>query len=684
MTDNTNTDEIRSLTISDFRNLGISAFKRNKDEKTFLKINRSLKRDEIGGLVILLGGNNSGKSNVLDAIAKFPKQSFEPETDYTDYVRAPKKPHLELEVAGGRYGKITPPKILKSTGRFKVFGSVPDVLLYVFRQKESFLIFNKWVDRNSEFHDNPEKYLNYTEREVRLLAKGEGDGRPFAHILRNRKGIVGVGIDEIANCLEDNTLSNIAKESLEIVIKGSQIEDVVFVGYESSEGVGRIPRYVKKEDLESYRSNQNKFKGLAKKIFGKKDDRNPNEDVLVMDMSGGVKETEVIKDAFSDAYGYNLNSNVYRYSPRKTSDSDLTCSPRDPNDFITQVFRLLGYDNSSIINEQYWNDNVRMKLEKDLNEELKTVSKDLNLLLNSTEKEYAFQIRLESELIKFSIQCGENVLNLDHQSEGFRWIFGFFVNFLMSKKFVAGDMVVIDEFGGLLNFGTVVELSNMLRDFGRKHGLTFIVATQNPMVVDIDHLDEVRMVMPRPDGGSDILNDFPQFGRGDCTDVLKPIVASMTVGRNYLRSMNHITVFVESYSDYFFLNAFKRKEKDCDIDFIPLVGITEYTTPEALADTLKSLERSPVLLADENIHDQESIEILTSRKITVYTVSELFDGEKDSVNGLFSDEDAERLGVDGASFDHAACLSYQISTDESISEDTLSAFHRMIDYISRE
>ena len=103
---------------------------------------------------------------------------------------------------------------------------------------------------------------------------------------------------------------------------------------------------------------------------------------------------------------------------------------------------------------------MREKTEKDLNEKLRPISESLNLLLNSSEKRYDLGIRLEKEQIIFSISCGDGIkLNLDHQSEGFRWLFGFFINFLMSNKFFAGDIVVIDEFGGLLNFGTVKELS---------------------------------------------------------------------------------------------------------------------------------------------------------------------------------------------------------------------------------
>ena len=68
--DTDNTANTRSLVISDFRNLGISALKKNRNDRTVLKINRSLRKDELGGVVIVLGGNNSGKSNVLDALTK--------------------------------------------------------------------------------------------------------------------------------------------------------------------------------------------------------------------------------------------------------------------------------------------------------------------------------------------------------------------------------------------------------------------------------------------------------------------------------------------------------------------------------------------------------------------------------------------------------------------------------------
>ena len=688
--DTERTEETRSLVISDFRNLGISALRKSKDERTVLKINRSLKKDELGGLVIILGGNNCGKSNVLDAVAKYPKQIFD-DDDQTDFIPAPKMPRLEMDIAGGKYGEIVPPKIAIGTAKCKIFGAVPDVLLYIFRQKESFDLFNEWVGKDNEFRDDIEAYLNRNEEQIRCeySSMDREYGEALAYILRNRRGINGDSIEEIANALENGDISQYIDRELEVLVKGTPIDDVEVVGFEKRRAGDRncsIPRYVRKDRLDEYYSNQGGIKGIAKKaaelfVRGKKP-YDPIGDLKITDLSGGVKKTEVIPDAFSDVYGYNLSSNVYKYRARKISNADLTSSVDSTNEFITRLFSILGYENKSIINKYYEIPSNRDNLEEELNKELLTVSKELNRLLNAGDREYGMRIRLDKSEIRLSISCGGNkAINLDHQSEGFRWIFGFFINFLMSKKFVAGDIVIIDEFGGLLNFGTVAELTDILRDFSRKHGITFIIATQNPMAVDISHLDEVRMVVPRIDGGSDILNDFTQFGKEDCTDVLRPIVASMTVGRNYLRSENRSTVFVEGYRDYFYLSGFNAL-MGYDVDFVPVNGITENTSAEGLCRTLRSLERNPILIADEGIHDPASIEEMSGNGVQVYTVSEIFDGGKRSVTDLFSEDDRERLSAEDASFDHAACLSHSIPSDKKMTEETKNNFRRILDYIS--
>ena len=207
------------------------------------------------------------------------------------------------------------------------------------------------------------------------------------------------------------------------------------------------------------------------------------------------------------------------------------------------------------------------------------------------------------------------------------------------------------------------------------------MATQNPMAVDISHLDEVRMVVPRNDGSSDILNDFTEFGKGECMDVLRPIVASMTVSRNYLRSEERVTVFVENYRDYFILNGFSSSS---DLDVIPVNGITDTSSAKDLVKVLRSIERTPILLADENLHGKEFLDELKSEGVKVYTVSEVFEGKKESMIELFSEDDLSALPIDGASFDAMVSISRSITSGKGISKQTKENFRKMLDYISLE
>ncbi len=681
-------DESRSLVISDFRNLGVSALRKSKDEKTYLKINRSLKKDELGGLVIILGSNNSGKTNVLDAVEKFTKGEYD-DDDLTDFITAPKAPYLTLDVAGGKYGEIVAPKIITGTANCKISGPAVDVLLYILRQRESFDLFNDWM-KDTEHCDDIVYYMSGIEEQIRYSYADieEELGKAYAHILRNREGILGESLKEIANEFEKGDITRYINDNLELSVKGTPIDDVVIVDYvkkKIGDNTYTVPVYVRKDDLDDYRSSHGGIKELAKKavkIFGRgRKYYDPLGDVTITDLSGGVKETEVIPDAFSNVYGYNLSRKVYKYRQRPIKNSDLESGIDDLNEFITRIFSILGYDNKSIINRYYEIASNRDNLEDKLNRELESISEDLNRLLNSGSRKYGLHIRLEKAAVRLSISCGDNKsLNLDHQSEGFRWLFGFFINFLMSKKFVAGDMVIIDEFGGLLNFGTVKELTDILRDFAKKHGITFIIATQNPMAVDISHLNEVRMVVPRKDGAADIFNDFTEFGSGECTDVLRPIVSSLTVGRNFLRKEESATVFVENYRDYFYLTAFNAM-MGYHIDFIPVNGITEFTSPESFAASLKTIERNPVLLADESIHDDAVLEELRKNGVQIYTVSEMAEG-KGSVTDLFSSEDSARLSPADASFDRASCMSYAIPEDKDMSDETKENFRKVLDYIS--
>ena len=124
-----------------------------------------------------------------------------------------------------------------------------------------------------------------------------------------------------------------------------------------------------------------------------------------------------------------------------------------------------------------------------------------------------------------------------------------------------------------------------------------------------------------------------------------------------------------------------REKLGFEIDFIPVNGITETSSPEDLVKVLKTIERNPVILMDEGIHDASVREVLEKNGVKTYTVSELMEG-RISITDLFSPEDLARLSPADASFDRASCLSYAIPKDKELSEETKKNFRDLLDYIS--
>lgn len=59
----------RQFRIRNYRNIGVDGEER-------LVVNRSSRKGELGDLVIIVGPNNSGKSNIMDALKAYPKKAF--------------------------------------------------------------------------------------------------------------------------------------------------------------------------------------------------------------------------------------------------------------------------------------------------------------------------------------------------------------------------------------------------------------------------------------------------------------------------------------------------------------------------------------------------------------------------------------------------------------------------------
>nr|WP_232255529.1 hypothetical protein [Helicobacter pylori] len=85
---------------------------------------------------------------------------------------------------------------------------------------------------------------------------------------------------------------------------------------------------------------------------------------------------------------------------------------------------------------------------------------------------YEFDFKLDSQEISLSLfkrskEEKEEVLVLDHQSEGFRWYFDLFFNLLCSSHLKPNSIVIIDEGFSKLSAPTCIECHNFLKKLGQ-------------------------------------------------------------------------------------------------------------------------------------------------------------------------------------------------------------------------
>lgn len=600
----------RTLNISNYRNLGAFATESSPEDRTFLKINRSLDRDELGGLVILLGLNNCGKSNVLDAV----------ETAYNGRIS-------DLDIPDFLFEKVTP--------------------------KLEFNIANKHISS---------------------VDKRNGD-----HII----GLMDTEITDLFLIRIDPTNPN-AKRHLNnyMMLIDSWVDadsKIIWNDDRMMVGANSVKTYPLIEWTKEFLDNpiMRRF-GM---LLGSRDEEGLKSFWKAVDQSDQGIEEE---------YGYHLSNEVHRYDDSPIRQSDLSCPGTSPNGFFTNLFERMEV-NIEVVRRLFEEGHPGMKerFESEYCDKLMgTISDDFNKMLSSDpDNGYRFKLKIGESKLNFIIYRGNIPLNnLDRQSEGFRWVFDFYMNFVMRNTLSPGDIVLMDEFGYKLNPRTIKEVSAMMRSLGRRTGTTFIIATQNFMIVDTGHLDEVRLVVNENNGNTRILNEFDRFSGGH--DVLEPLLSAMTIGRNYLRTENRRTVFVEGMSDYFFLTAFihnmRDSGKDIDLDILPINGLGR--TVSDMKETISALsriERNPVVLVDGDEAGKRFVKECNRKDITVLDLSEIMgDDHVTVIEDMFTPEERTEFHLDNKEFDVNACFAQNHDRNiDSLSDETKRKFTKLIENI---
>ena len=379
------------------------------------------------------------------------------------------------------------------------------------------------------------------------------------------------------------------------------------------------------------------------------------------------KEVETYKDTIKEKYDIDFIPNIIYYKEEHITVDELKTTPEKIKDskFFNSLFKSINYK-TYIIDTAYEQSETipgyKDEYQDDINEQLKNiVSKRFNELYYQAlgTQEYSFEIKLQKDEIYLSIKQNGSIINLSQQSVGFKWFFNFFFNFLYTNELKAGDIVLMDEPEIHLSIPGRRDLRKFIKKFAKDTGITFIATTHNPSFVDIDYLDELRIIKNNKDGrGVKIQSNFSALADNE-VDTLDSIINSFGILRSDL-TREYKIIFVEGITDYNYLTAFKllynkdkedkedKKEYDkkLNIVFIPIYGLgKDDNEMEKKLDKLIQF-KDAILLTDGDTRGNAFKKLCDNEKLkgrlTVIQLTEIENSFK-NIENLFAQSDKEKF-----------------------------------------
>ncbi|MBD5167377.1 MAG: AAA family ATPase [Helicobacter sp.] len=377
--------------------------------------------------------------------------------------------------------------------------------------------------------------------------------------------------------------------------------------------------------------------------------------------------------------------------------------------FFESLFKAIGYDKLKL-QDAYDNFKKNTKRtrryykieEENINEKLNIINNRFNKFYGKNNELYSFKIILEADNIQIEISNNGQVIYLDEQSVGFRKFFNFFFNFLYMCEADEGNIVLIDEAETHLSIPAQRDLRKLLKEFGQKHGILFVITTHSPFMLDMNHLDEIRILKTKEDGiGVKIINEF-SFVADTAVDTLGEIKSALGVDYYHLINPESKPIFVEGITDYNYLVALvkcyneEHKDKPINLTFLPIGGLGEegqqqIEKMESLIKFSNKLRISPAILLVDNDGAGRAIKKLAGEEkyrdnlqvILLNECEKLSKFPQDvEIEDLFSEKDREKFGISKEKNSQAAA-DFKNTKDlaAQLDEETKDNFYALLKYL---
>ncbi|MGL2885146.1 AAA family ATPase [Helicobacter pylori] len=415
---------------------------------------------------------------------------------------------------------------------------------------------------------------------------------------------------------------------------------------------------------------------------------------------------------------------IYYDNKKRFKHKDLIVKPEEleKSVFFRAFFKAIGVNLSSVkksYSKASGNIGYLTQLQDEIKEKvISKITNRFNRLYFQKDQNrkwsYLFDFRLDLHNISLSLfrkdsNKQKEVLHLDDQSDGFKWFFNLFFGLLFGNSLKKDAIVLMDEMGSNLSVPTRKECRKFLKKFGQRVGVTFVLVTHDPFLVDMNHLNELRVL--RHDEESLQSVSIRHFSSVDLYDngALKTIKKFLGVSHKILNENDRL-LFVEGISDYNYLSAFKllyEQEKKTPLDmvflnivFLPINGLGNDDLKESkkpqmkqILETLAEEESNTTLLVDGDTRGKacEELNKELGNKLNILKLNDCDDSFKNfkNIEDCFSQKDKIKLDLKNkSSRSHTAytsALKNDLPLNPSLVEaETKENFYKLLKWLYLE
>lgn len=542
-------------------------------------------------ITVLAGKNESGKTNILDALERIsnPELYDERTDDPEGFIEITPTIRLEYQLSKEEIDVLKHgPSWLESEGfihnESNFSATCSKNLIVTKNLKEKILdvggsFYNECLkyikislEQNTKDFNSVLKQFNEGNRETKILnsvpllnSRNISVDNESLNSLKDRKKSL-TQIKQNLQNLDFNLIENFLDDLIQIIKSAQNLKKEI---------INKIPKFVL-------------FKSFEYKL---------RDIVPVNQLIGNIsEENRINKDLL----------NIYKITDEILQDSNIQYKSTKFNEATL---------NSTEEFSNYWNQD------------------DINITIEDKGSNICFWLSDAGQTKRFRPQ---------QRSKELQWYLAFFIR--MKSEGFENSIILIDEPGAYLHAKAQQDVLTLLEDISNENQIIF--STHSPYLIDADKLFRIRLIERNAEMNiTDIIN---KFNKGSDDETLTPIITALgfDISRNLFFSKK-MNVILEGVSDYHYfvtiLDYLKKKknyEFPEEIGFMPATGHTKVSN---LVSIMIGWDLNYVIVLDRkgtNITFEKLEEDgLTDKVIFVGK------NEEDSIEELFDEIDAEKYGI---------------------------------------